>query len=499
MGTLGRRERLPGDFRPDEGTPARGGLVRALTGFGNWAMTYSGIGVSAGLFELFGFSFGFSGPAMIWGWPLVAVGTLTVVLMWAELSSHYPYAGVMYKWPTILGGRTAGWFTGWLYLFANIALATSSFAVVWLGFVPLLGLTYTVKLGVLMALLTLVVCAALNLIGIKLLGPLTERAVLLELTVVGLVLILLLIFGHHNSPAIYVSSAGTGATFGKWLPGFLGGGMFVALWVFYFFETAGTLGEETLAASKNAPRAVMRSFVATFIVGGLTLLIFILAIPHVGAAMKSSSPIVYIIDAALPGAFGKIYLAVICLVILLGANVAFTAATRHMYSMARDNQLPFSSFLSRTRADAGVPWASVIVVAVISAIPFIASQSFAVIVTGATAFFYAIYFGVMVVTLRARLRGWPREAAPFSLGKWGIPVNIIAVVWTGVMAVNLFWFRAATNPVFGGLHVAFWMVGAPLAVGLAYWALVQRRRLREAARLPAETGATEASATGAEG
>jgi amino acid transporter len=360
MGTLRRSESLPGDYRPDEGTPAKGGLVRALTGFGNWAMTYSGIGVSAGLFELFGFSFGFSGPAMIWGWPLVAVGTLTVVLMWAELSSHYPYAGVMYKWPTILGGRTAGWFTGWLYLFANIALATSSFAVVWLGFVPLLGLTYTVKLGVLMALLTLLVCAALNLIGIKLLGPLTERAVLLELTVVGLVLILLLIFGHHNSPAIYVSSAGTGATFGKWLPGFLGGG-------------------------------------------------------------------------------------------------------------------------------------------VISAIPFIASQSFAVIVTGATAFFYAIYFGVMVVTLRARLRGWPREPAPFSLGKWGIPVNIIAVVWTAVMAVNLFWFRAATNPVFGGLHVAFWMVGAPLAVGLAYWALVQRRRLHEAARVPAETDATEASATGAEG
>jgi hypothetical protein len=64
------------------------------------------------------------------------------------------------------------------------------------------------------------------------------------------------------------------------------------------------------------------------------------------------------------------------------------------------------------------------------------------------------------------------------------------------MAVNLFWFRAATNPVFGGLHVAFWMVGAPLAVGLAYWPLVQRR-LRDAAHLPAEGAATETSATGA--
>jgi hypothetical protein len=91
----------------------------------------------------------------------------------------------------------------------------------------------------------------------------------------------------------------------------------------------------------------------------------------------------------------------------------------------------------------------------------------------------------------------PDEGTPARGG--GIPVNIIAVVWTAVMAVNLFWFRAATNPVFGGLHVAFWMVGAPLAAGLAYWALVQRRRLREAAAVHAnEAGATEASVTGGE-
>jgi hypothetical protein len=72
----------------------RGRLMRTLTGFANLAMTYSGVGGSAGIFALFGLSLAAAGPAFFWGWPFVVLGTLFVCLIWAELSSHYPFAAM---------------------------------------------------------------------------------------------------------------------------------------------------------------------------------------------------------------------------------------------------------------------------------------------------------------------------------------------------------------------------------------------------------------------
>jgi hypothetical protein len=46
---------------------------------------------------------------------------------------------------------------------------------------------------------------------------------------------------------------------------------------------------------------------------------------------------------------------------------------------------------------------------------------------------------------RAR-RGWPTAKTPFSLGKWGMAVNIAALVYGGAMILNFAWPRAASNP-----------------------------------------------------
>ncbi len=48
--------------------------------------------------------------------------------------------------------------------------------------------------------------------------------------------------------------------------------------------------------------------------------------------------------------------------------------------------------------------------------------------------------------MRARARGWPRASAPFRLGRWGILVNIVALIYGGAMLINFAWPRAASNP-----------------------------------------------------
>lgn len=467
----------------------RGRLVRTLTGFANLAMTYSGVGGSAGIFALFGLSLAAAGPAFFWGWPFVVLGTLFVCLIWAELSSHYPFAGVMYQWPSLLLGRRVGWWVGWMYIFAAITLATASYLIIPFLISQLFSTTFTTAQSVLIALAMLAVATVFNALGIRVLGKFTEYSVIVELIAVVGITVLVLIFGAHHSPAVLVSANGTAHSFGSWLAPFLGGGILVSLFVHFTYENGGTLGEETVEASKNAPRAVLGALGVMFVVGLLFLFVFLISAPNIGKLAASSTPIQDVINNALPVGFTKIYVAVIVWVGILASNVAFTAATRQLFSMARDGGVPFSRVLSTTRK--GTPWVAVVVVAAITGIPLFFSSAIGVLATASTAFFYVVYFAVMIIVLIARTRGWPKQRKAFNLGRWGLPVNIIAIVWTGAMMVDLLWPRPATNPAFHGLRVSVWLIGVPLVIGIIYYAAFQHRRLatqdEDSPQLPATT------------
>ena len=61
--------------------------------------------------------------------------------------------------------------------------------------------------------------------------------------------------------------------------------MFMAVFVVYGFDTAGTFGEETLDASRQAPRGVLSSIWLSGLVGALFLLAIILSFKDVPASI----------------------------------------------------------------------------------------------------------------------------------------------------------------------------------------------------------------------
>jgi hypothetical protein len=84
-----------------------------------------------------------------------------------------------------------------------------------------------------------------------------------------------------------------------------------------------------------------------------------------------------------------------------------------------------------------------------------------------------IYLAYLLVTtplLLRRLRGWPHggtqvdaEGKPlFSLGRWGLPVNIAAVTYGVVMVINLAWPRAEIFNPTGEYPVLQW--AGPLTI-----------------------------------
>lgn len=458
-------------------------LRRRLTLRSNAALVFASVGATAGLYSLFSFSLGTSGPSFIWGWVATGIGVAALCCLWAELAAHYPLAGAFYHWGTAVSGPRVGWWIGWIYLGAQIAVLTAWYFVLPVAVAPLFGVSFSPGEAAAVALGALLVAAIINASGIEFLGRVTVIGVAAEIFIVFVLTSLVIAFGAHQPVSVYVHGPGVPG-FGNWVYALLGGGIFVSLWVLYTFENAGLVGEETKGGPKVAPKAIFLALTGTLLMGLYFLAGMIIAIPNVAHEMASATPIEDIINGALPHWFSKLYLVLICEVTFLGANAFFTGVSRQMYGMAREGQLPFSRFLSKTRN--GTPWASLLVVAVLTGLPLLASQQMSVLTTGATGAIYVAYAFLAIMLLAARFRGWPHRPASFKLGRYAKPINAFAALVATALVVDLFWPRDTTNPTWHGVRVAYWIIGLPVVIGVFYYAFYQHRRLAPQGEADAE-------------
>src|SRR5436309_12811154 len=101
-------------------------LRRSMSGFSNFAVSFTIISILSGCLTLYGFGMNTGGPAaMIWGWPLVGVFVVLVGLGMAEVCSSYPTAGGLYYWAAKLAPRNGAawsWFTGWFNFLGQVAV-----------------------------------------------------------------------------------------------------------------------------------------------------------------------------------------------------------------------------------------------------------------------------------------------------------------------------------------------------------------------------------------
>ncbi|ATY85793.1 hypothetical protein CVV65_13355 [Kyrpidia spormannii] len=150
-------------------------LSRNLSLFSNFAIAFSFISATTGIFSLFGYGLTTGGPAFIWSWPIVFTGQLLVALAMAEVASHYPIAGSIYQWGKHLVGEGYGWIAGWIYLVALLATV----AAVDFGGAPyvaqLLGLPASSH-GVLVAVTAgmVILQTIINILGVRLIAILTS-------------------------------------------------------------------------------------------------------------------------------------------------------------------------------------------------------------------------------------------------------------------------------------------------------------------------------------
>ena len=80
-------------------------------------------------------------------------------------------------------------------------------------------------------------------------------------------------------------------------------------YVMYGFDTASSLGEETVEPRRTAPRAILRAILASFVIGGSILVFAILSAPNLSDPQiaSSSGGLQYIVEQVTWGPLGKIF------------------------------------------------------------------------------------------------------------------------------------------------------------------------------------------------
>ena len=239
-------------------------LNRTLGFISNFAVAFSYISVATGSFTQQAVAIGVGGPPFIWGWFIVIIGQSFVALNFAELASHFPVAGSIYQWSKRLSNKTLGWFTGWFYFWAGVLTVTAVAATVPYVMSSLWGIDLFAPspIGFLnmwsfLSILALAVSTVINSVGVRLLTFLNNIGVAAEILGMIVFALVLLIFANHQPISVLFDTSYTKDLAGGNFSAVFLVGMFLALFVVYGFDTAGTFGEETVDAGRQAPRGIL--------------------------------------------------------------------------------------------------------------------------------------------------------------------------------------------------------------------------------------------------
>jgi amino acid transporter len=424
-------------------------------------------GPTTGALLITGATLALGGPTFIWAIPVIFAFQLLLALTWAELSSHYPLTGGIYQWARQLAGDFVGWMTGLFYVVAIILVMPAVGTVM---NVVLAGLFTSIPVSltsqVVVSIITTVVAAIVIATSVRAVSIINSIGVVLELAVL-LGAAIGLLFHQHQSLSVLGNTGGVQGHSSYLFP-FL---IVVALVVTQLvgFETAGAFAEETHKARIKPSQAIIAGLAGTALVLFIFDFALLLAIPGVGKAMTDPNLIPDVLTAALGSTFAKVFLAGALISVFSTAIATLATIVRMIYGMARNGQLPGSGFLTKLSSVTTEPLGTIAVATVLSIIPLIFIKRIPVIVAAITALIIIPYIAVLGSLLMRRLRGWPSAPAQFSLGRWGLPITAVGLIWTVIILLDAAWPREVTNPSLGPLPVIEDLAIGTAIVGLVWW------------------------------
>lgn len=459
-------------------------LRRTMSGFSNFAVSFTIISILSGCLTLYAFGMNTGGPAVIvWGWPFVGLMTLFVGLAMAEVCSSFPTAGGLYYWSAKLAKRNApawSWFTGWFNFLGQVAVTAG----IDFGAAFFLNAFLDETVGfdtrpwhtILLYGLILLVHALLNTRGIKVVAMLNDVSVWWHLLgVLVIVGVLAFVPDQHQSAGFvfgeFVNNTGWSSTLYVAMLGLL-----LAQYTFTGYDASAHMTEETRDASRSGPRGIVMSILVSLVAGWALLIGLTFAIQSYEGALGSElgvPPAQIFIDAT-----GRTT-GLLLLLIAIGAQLfcgmaSVTANSRMIYAFSRDGALPASDVWHRINPRTRTPTNGVWLAAggaFVLGLPYLYNvTAYAAVTSIAVIGLYIAY--VMPTFLRLR-QGDDFRRGPWHLGRWSRLVGMIAVGWVAFITV-LFMLPQVSPVTVGTFNYAPVAVLAVLGFAGIWWLVSAR-------------------------
>jgi amino acid transporter len=496
-------------------------LFREMGGFSNFAVSFSVISILTGAVLLYGYGLKYGGPFInTVGWPLVSLFVLCVAASMAEIASAYPTAGGLYYWAFRLGGREWAWSCAWLNLIGQITvtagvdigaatyttgLVTNALGIPAGATVPVLGAINGWSFWLAVMVLLMIPQVIINIRGLKTVSRLSDLSVTWHIGGVVILAALLTFAGKYHEgwhfllstehPALNVDVM-TRFAIGPWsvpsivmmIPGvrylYMHGasvyafgfmlGLLQAQWTYTGYDASAHMAEETFMARMNSAWGIFLSVAVSAIVGYVLLMALTNAIPpgKLAETVADPYPVLYIVRNSLTPFFTNLIAVIIAVAMWLCGLASVTSMARVCYAFGRDAGMPGASFLSRV-SKWRTPANAIVVTSTLVVLVTAYSATYAVVTSMSTAALYLAYIIPVCLNARNKWRGMGEfttaESAPWSLGRFGPFINLIAIAWVAFITIL---FSIPPNEL-AGITIVM-LIGALFL----YWQISQKHRFR---------------------
>ena len=389
------------------------------------------------------------GPAsLLYGLLFSFFGSLATCASLAELSSMYPTAGGQYHWTARLAPERiaiiSSWIAGWVTVLARLAVSASA---AYVAAAMIRGLIIfnndsfdaTEWHGLLLYWAVYVVAALVNIAGIRAFPRIETLAFVFHICSF-FVIVVSMVYLSPQSKASFVfadleNSGGWSSNGLSWCLGLL-----TSSWSFVGIDATSHMSEEV----QNAAVIVPRSMVTAMSISGILTIAFSIALLFSIGDLKSTLtapsgfPIIQVLYVATQSkAVTTVMCSALVLTLVFATFGTLASASRLTWAFARDNGFPFPRYFAHVSKYYFIPVRAIMLITIVAMLLGLINLgslvAFNALTTLALVGHYTSYIIPIGLLVYRRLCREPLPFGPFTLGRWGILINTVAVVYSGFL------------------------------------------------------------------
>ncbi|KIW10346.1 hypothetical protein PV08_11308 [Exophiala spinifera] len=204
-------------------------------------------------------------------------------------------------------------------------------------------------------------------------------------------------------------------------------------------DSACHISEEVADAGRNVPRAMWWSFILNVGLGIVMLITMLFCIGSLDDALDAEIPYIQLFINTGSSALAYV-LTIILLILIFSGNITALATTsREVFAFSRDHGLPFSRWLSKMEKSRNIPFNAVYTTAfwsgVLCLINFASATAFNIIISLTLLALLSTYMLSIGCVCLKRIKGQPLPPARWSLGRYGLAINLFAFCYSAFAIV----------------------------------------------------------------